>query len=200
MSHEFYSCGMIWFYAKPRVMMVCRARISLGGRLNWLMAFSLILGSQLLWADAIPPHVDLPEVRKSPAGKRFIEVPSGDSGVDFRNSWKAPRDYERALTLSFGAGGVAVGDYDDDGRPDLYLTRPFGGGQLYRNLGDFTFEDVTVKCGLGGEEFWQASPSFADIDGDGDLDLYVCAFDATNRLYLNEKGVFKECAKEAGLN
>ena len=174
--------------------------MALGGRLNWLVAFSLLLGSQFSLADVIPPNVDLPEAKKSSAGKRFSEVPSGDSGIDFVNSWKAPRDYERALTLSFGAGGVAVGDYDGDGRPDLYLSRPFGGGQLYRNLGDFKFEDVTEKCGLGGEEFWQASPSFADIDGDGDLDLYVCAFDATNRLYLNEKGVFKECAKEAGLN
>ena len=152
-------------------MKLWRAQIPISVRIDWLVATVLLLGGQLSFADSIPPNLDLPDVEKSLAGKRFREVLSADSGVNFMNSWKAPRDYERALTLSFGAGGVAVGDYDGDGRPDLYLTRPFGGGQLYRNLGDFKFEDVTERSGLAGEEFWQASPSFADIDGDGDLSL-----------------------------
>jgi hypothetical protein len=107
-------------------MKLCRAQIPSEGRFSWFTV--LLLGIQLSFADSVPPNIDLPEVRKSLAGKRFHEVSSDDSGVNFINSWKAPRDYERALTLSFGAGGVAVGDYDGDGRPDLYLTRPFGGG------------------------------------------------------------------------
>ena len=133
--------------------------MALGGRLNWLVAFSLLLlGSQFSLADVIPPNVDLPEAEKSSAGKRFSEVPSGDSGIDFVNSWKAPRDYERALTLSFGAGGVAVGDYDGDGRPDLYLSRPFGGGQLYRNLGDLSSKTSRKSAGLAGRSFGRLRP------------------------------------------
>ncbi|MGI9240449.1 MAG: FG-GAP repeat domain-containing protein, partial [Verrucomicrobiales bacterium] len=140
----------------------------------------------------------LPAGSTTPA-HRFEELPPSETGIEFSNIWKAPRPYERALSLSFAAGGVAVGDYDSDGLPDLYLSRPFDGGRLYRNLGKFRFEDVTDQSGLGDDEFWQASPSFVDIDGDGDLDLYVCAFDAANRLYINHGGKFTESAEEAGL-
>ena len=81
-------------------MKLCRAQIPSEGRFSWFTV--LLLGIQLSFADVVPPNIDLPEVEKSLAGKRFHEVSSDDSGVNFINSWKAPRDYERALTLSFG--------------------------------------------------------------------------------------------------
>ncbi len=71
--------------------------------------------------------------------------------------------------------GVAVGDYDNDGRPDLFVTR-FGAYALYHNLGKGQFEDVTAKAGLGGPRDWPTSAAWADLDQDGDLDLYVCHY------------------------
>ena len=71
--------------------------------------------------------------------------------------------------------GVAVGDIDNDGRPDLFVTR-WRSYALYRNRGDGRFEDVTLKAGLGGDRAWPTSSAFADLDNDGDLDLYVCHY------------------------
>ncbi len=71
--------------------------------------------------------------------------------------------------------GVAVGDFDNDGRPDLFITR-WRSYALYRNRGDGTFEDVTERAGLGGDRDWPTSAAFADLDNDGDLDLYVCHY------------------------
>ncbi len=71
--------------------------------------------------------------------------------------------------------GVTVGDYDNDGHPDLFVTR-WHGYALYRNKGNGTFEDVTEPTGLGGDRDWPTSAAFADLDNDGDLDLYVCHY------------------------
>jgi tetratricopeptide (TPR) repeat protein len=71
--------------------------------------------------------------------------------------------------------GVAVGDVDNDGFPDLFITR-WRSYALYRNRGDGTFEDVTAAWGLDGERDWPTSAAFADLDNDGDLDLYVCHY------------------------
>ena len=77
--------------------------------------------------------------------------------------------------------GVAVADYDNDGRPDLFVTR-WRSYALYHNRGG-RFEDVTESAGLGGDRDWPTSAAWADLDGDGDLDLYVCHYlvwDAAN--------------------
>jgi tetratricopeptide (TPR) repeat protein len=123
--------------------------------------------------------------------------------------------------------GATVGDYDNDGRPDLFVTR-FGSYGLYHNRGDGTFEDATDRAGLGDARGWPTSAAFADLDGDGDLDLYVChylAWDARNptlcrdpragdryvsclplgfpaepdRLFRNDGGRFVDVTAEAGI-
>ena len=74
---------------------------------------------------------------------------------------------------TFGMG-VAVGDYDNDGLPDLFVTA-YGNCTLYRNNGDGTFTDVTEKAGLGAPG-WTTSAVWFDYDNDGRLDLFVCSF------------------------
>lgn len=84
----------------------------------------------------------------------------------------------RDVTVQAGVGGtgfalgVAVGDYDNDGRPDLYVNN-FGPNVLYRNDGDGTFSDMTAEAGVGRENRVGAGTNFLDIDGDGWLDLFV---------------------------
>src|SRR5205085_352226 len=103
--------------------------------------------------------------------------------------------------LSRGYGmGVAVGDVDNDGRPDLFLTR-WRSYALYRNRGDGTFEDLTERAGLGGDRDWPTSAAFADLDRDGDLDLYVCHYLAwsTERptpCWDEKKGRYSYCAPQ----
>ncbi|MDB5351227.1 MAG: hypothetical protein JWN86_2474 [Planctomycetota bacterium] len=72
------------------------------------------------------------------------------------------------------AMGVAVGDFDGDGKEDLFVTG-WRDQRLYKNLGSGRFSDVTAKAGLS-SRLWSTSAAFADLDGDGDLDLYVCNY------------------------
>lgn len=93
----------------------------------------------------------------------------------YRNlgNWKFA-DVTQAAGLQCPDGygmGCAVGDFDGDGRPDLYVTQ-LGSNHLYRNRGDGTFEDVTRKAGVAVNS-WSTSASFVDFDGDGWLDLIV---------------------------
>ena len=92
--------------------------------------------------------------------------------------------------------GVAVGDYDNDGHPDLFLTR-LHRYALLRNRGDGTFADVTGPAGLAGARDNPTSAAFADLDGDGDLDLYVCHYIRWDPdhppLCKNERGEYYYC-------
>lgn len=94
--------------------------------------------------------------------------------------------------------GAAVGDYDNDGDVDLYVTN-FGADQLYRNNGDGTFTDATTHAGVGNSN-WGTSCAFADVDNDGHLDLYVAnyaAYTPENDIRCEERGVHVYCGPHA---
>ena len=143
---------------------------------------------------------------------RFVRISADQTGIDFLPQWTPPDDerFQAQITNAMAGGGVSIGDYDSDGLADVYLTRPFGGNRLYRNLGRFRFEDVTTQAGLvTGQDsakgktnpFWGAGATFVDIDNDGDLDLYACGYESANRLYVNQgDSTFVEMAATYGLD
>ena len=95
--------------------------------------------------------------------------------------------------------GIAIADVDGDGHEDIYFTTQLGRNQLWRNLGDGTFEDWTATSGLGLGERVSVTASFADIDNDGDPDLYVTTVNDGNALFENRgDGTFEDITEGSG--
>ena len=142
-----------------------------------------------------------PLTERAPQAKlqpRFKQLE--DCGVEFRNYMLRTR----SLLIETGSG-IALADYDNDGLIDIYLTGSDIANKLYRNLGNLKFEDVTEAAGVDGRikdgVVWSSGASFADIDNDGDLDLYVCNMASPNLLFVNQgDGTFVEDTYIRGAN
>jgi hypothetical protein len=143
----------------------------------------------------------------------FQQVLSSQSGVHF-NNLITENDSINPLDLVniYNGGGVGVGDFNNDGLPDLYFTGNMVSNKLYLNRGNFKFEDITEKAGVNGMGRWGRGVAIIDINNDGLADIYVCntllkdSLKRRNLLYVNQgtdkQGIphFKEMAKEYGLD
>jgi hypothetical protein len=126
--------------------------------------------------------------RYEESGIRFEHQPVDDAAKDYK-----------AVHYDHG-NGLAVADVDGDGRLDLYFVNQIGGNQLWRNLGDGKFEDLTDTAGVGLSQKVCVAASFADIDNDGLADLFVTTVRMGNVLFRNlGGGKFKDITSEAGL-
>ncbi|MDA0372230.1 MAG: FG-GAP-like repeat-containing protein [Planctomycetota bacterium] len=107
---------------------------------------------------------------------------------------------ENTLPYVYNGAGVAVGDVDADGLPDVYLVCQDGPNRLYRQTEPFRFEDVTERAGVDGGDAWGSGCTMVDFDGDGDLDIYVANTESPNLLYRNRGDrTFEDCARDVGL-
>lgn len=130
------------------------------------------------------------------------------TGITFVNQLTESDDLNILDYLYFyNGGGVAVGDINNDGLPDIYFSGNQVDNALYLNKGDFTFEDITEKAGVAGNSTWNTGVVMGDVNGDGLLDIYVCAvvgingFDGHNELFINNGDLtFTEQSGKYGLD
>jgi len=130
-------------------------------------------------------------------GPGFTTIPPAWSGITFANSLTRASLAENQMRTN--GSGVALADVDGDGRVDVYLARLDGSNALYRNLGDFRFADATAGSGLAAEGEFSTGVTFADVDGDGDVDLLRSSLGDGKALYVNDgAGVFTRSAELGG--
>jgi enediyne biosynthesis protein E4 len=138
-----------------------------------------------------------------PADPLFEEMDANETGIRFKNEL-TPTDSFNVITYRnfYNGGGVALGDVNNDGLNDVFLTSNSGQNKLYLNRGDWKFDEQVLPS----TRRWHTGATMADVNNDGWLDIYVCNSgtlprdDRANELYINQKnGTFKEQGKAYGL-
>ena len=134
---------------------------------------SLLPLALALWAGergwSAPATTELAARSKSgEPEKLFTSLPASQSGIDAINPIDTKHPLKRLYTSAFGGGGVAAGDFDADGRCDLYFVFGARENRLYLNKGDGSFVDDTETAGVSGGAAWGAGAASIDLDADGD--------------------------------
>jgi hypothetical protein len=136
--------------------------------------------------------------------KLFRTMNPDETGINFINKLTFDQAFNIYTYRNFyNGGGVGLGDINNDGLLDIYFTSNLGSNKLYLNKGNFRFEDITEKAGVGGTRSWSTGVSLADVNGDGFVDIYVCnsgdikGDDKQNELFINNGNLtFSERAEE----
>ncbi|NJO25747.1 MAG: VCBS repeat-containing protein, partial [Bacteroidia bacterium] len=128
-----------------------------------------------------------------PADALFVKLSAAETGMNFVNSIEDGKDYNILTYRNFyNGGGVAIGDINNDDLPDVFLTANLGESKLFVNKGGFKFEDITPASGIISKRGWRTGVTFADVNADGWLDIYVCnsgdikGDNKENELYINQ--------------
>lgn len=144
--------------------------------------------------------------KKEDDKKIFNRLDHKETGINFSNDLKETEEFNYfTYSYIYMGGGVAAGDINNDGLIDLFFTGNQVSNKLYLNKGNFEFEDITEKSGVGGDSRWYTGVTMADVNGDGFLDIY-CSVGGllgpkNNQLFINNgDGTFTEKAKEYGID
>ena len=145
--------------------------------------------------------------KQKPSNTLFSEIT--DSKINFVNTLTESKEFNVFKYRNFyNGGGVATGDLNNDGLPEVFFTANQGANKLYLNKGNLQFEDISVKAGFTDKKQWSTGVVFVDINADGWLDIYVCNAGnmmdkplRKNQLFINNHNLtFTECAAQYGLD
>src|SRR5690242_4866261 len=131
-----------------------------------------------------------------------------NTGINFDNKVTDGKLENSFLFRNFyNGGGVAIGDLNNDGLPDIVFTSNMGDNKIYLNKGNFKFNDVTATSGLKQDSMWSTGVTLVDINNDGWLDIYICNSghmtngNRRNKLYINNHDMtFTDSAAKYGLD
>ena len=154
-----------------------------------------------------PQKKDLAFESNIPENPVFELLETSLTGIDFINKVTNKDDFNIFKYRNFyNGGGVGIGDINNDGLDDVYLTSNQGSNKLYLNKGNFQFEDITENAKVSGSKAWSTGVTFVDINQDGFLDIYVCnagnekGSDQKNELFINQGNLsFSEEAEKYNL-
>jgi len=147
------------------------------------------------------------ETKEKSSKTLFTKLNSKTTNIDFKNEITNTKDLNIFKYRNFyNGGGVAIGDINNDGLPDVFFTANIKKNKLYLNQGDFKFQDITKKASIEGINNWSTGVVMVDINSDGWLDIYICnagnvkGDNRKNELYINNKDLtFTESAEKYNL-